>query len=101
MRMIDADALIECIKDDLYDRSSMWYRLIIDAVVKCIESQKEIKIPEKDKMKNDYECLGTVLEMVNPFEDEYLERCVVEMRVDDVQRAIIQAMKDLEAFIMM
>lgn len=103
MKMIDADALIECIKDDLYDRSNEWYRLIVDAVVKCIENQEEIKIPDKDKLKTDYACFGTVLEMAFPYDDkdEYIERCVVEMRVDDVQRAIIQAMKDLEAFIMM
>lgn len=103
MRLIDADALIECIKDDLYEKSDMWYKLIADALIKCVENQNEIKIPEKDKLKNDYACLGTVLELAFPYDEynEYLERCAIEMRIDDVQRAIIQAMKDIEAFIMM
>ena len=45
MRLIDADALIECIKDDLYNSYSddQWYRLIADALIKCINDQPTIK----------------------------------------------------------
>lgn len=42
MRLIDADALIECIKDELYDNSSYWYKLIADALIKCIQDQPTI-----------------------------------------------------------
>lgn len=45
MRLIDADALIECIKDDLYMsyQEDQWYRLIADALIKCINEQQTIK----------------------------------------------------------
>ena len=45
MRLIDADALIECIKDDLYMsyQEDQWYRLIADALIKCINEQPTIK----------------------------------------------------------
>ena len=46
MRLIDADALIECIKDDLYKsyKDDQWYRLIADALIETIEDQPTIEI---------------------------------------------------------
>lgn len=98
MRLIDADALIDGIKDNLYGRSDTWCKPLADALIKCIDAQDTIDIPEKDKLKNDYACLGTVIDMMFPY-NECEERTVIEMRVDDVQRAIIQALKDLENII--
>ena len=43
MRLIDADALIDCIKDELYNQADDWYRLIADALIKCINDQPTIK----------------------------------------------------------
>lgn len=43
MRLIDADVLIECIKDELYDNASYWYKLIADALIKCIRYQPTIE----------------------------------------------------------
>ena len=48
MRLIDADALIECIKDDLYDNASFWYKLIADALIKCIQDQPTISDPVRN-----------------------------------------------------
>lgn len=44
MRLIDADALIECIKDDLYNsyKDDQWYRLIANALIECINEQQTI-----------------------------------------------------------
>lgn len=44
MRLIDADALIECIRDDLYNsyKDDHWYRLIANALIKCINEQPTI-----------------------------------------------------------
>lgn len=42
MRLIDADELIECIKDELYDNASFWYKLIADALIKCVQDQPKI-----------------------------------------------------------
>lgn len=46
MRLIDADALIECIKDDLYNsyKDDQWYRLIADALIDTIAAQPTIEI---------------------------------------------------------
>lgn len=38
MRPIDADELIDSIKDDLYDRAGYWYKMIADALIKLIQS---------------------------------------------------------------
>lgn len=38
MRPIDADELINSIKDDLYDRAGYWYKMIADALIKVIQS---------------------------------------------------------------
>ena len=43
MRLIDADALIECIKDELYDNESYWYKLIADALIEVINNMPTIK----------------------------------------------------------
>ena len=58
MRLIDADALIDCIKDDLYNsyKDDQWYRLIADALIETIEDQQTItkwipcseRLPETD-----------------------------------------------------
>lgn len=101
MRPIDSDALIECIKDEMYNRTDFWYKLIADALIKCIDEQDTIEIPSKEKLKNDYACLSTIMDMMYPYEDDpRTERTVVDMRIDDVQRAIIQAQKDLEMLMM-
>lgn len=49
MRLIDADVLIESIKDDLYYQSEIWYKIICDSVIKCIEQQEMIY--DKRRMK--------------------------------------------------
>lgn len=49
MRPIDADELIDSIKDDLYDRSGYWYRMIADALIKLIQSMPTLgSEPDQD-----------------------------------------------------
>lgn len=49
MRPIDADELIDSIKDDLYDRAGYWYRMIADALIKLIQSMPTIgSEPDQD-----------------------------------------------------
>lgn len=43
MRPIDADELIDCIRDDLYDKSGYWYKMIADALIKVINNMPTIK----------------------------------------------------------
>ncbi len=38
MRPIDADELIDHIKDELYDNAGYWYKMIADALIKVIQS---------------------------------------------------------------
>ena len=38
MRAIDADDLIDHIKDELYDNAGYWYKMIADALIKVIQS---------------------------------------------------------------
>lgn len=42
MRPIDADELIDHIKDELYDNAGYWYKMIADALIKVIQSMPTI-----------------------------------------------------------
>lgn len=52
MRPIDADELIDSIKDDLYDRAGYWYRLIADALINLIQSMPTLG-SEPDQNRDD------------------------------------------------
>ena len=96
MKMIDADALIECIKDELYYTSDYWYKLIADALIKCINDQPTIKAytatKDLENLQNDIECLRTVEDSLRMVDDE-MTLCM--MRIDDIQRAINQGIFDI------
>lgn len=90
MRLIDADTLIECIKDELYDNASFWYKLIADALIKCIQDQPTI-VDTKD-LYVDMRCLETLADELDPIDNDSSE---IHMRVDDIQRALYGAAQDL------
>lgn len=86
MRLIDADALTDCIKDELYDQADYWYRLIADALIKCINDQPTIKADpvRHGKLMIDYRCSNCrqtfrdVIDFIYPFDEKsiaYCKRC--------------------------
>lgn len=90
MRLIDADALIECIKDELYDKSSFWYKLIADALIKCIQDQPTIV--KSEDLYVDMRCIETLDDELDPIDDD---TSLIHMRIDDVQRALYSAAQNL------
>lgn len=49
MRPIDADELIDHIKDELYDNAGHWYKMIADALIKVIQSMPTLgREPDQD-----------------------------------------------------
>ena len=95
MRLIDADALIECIKDDLYKsyKDDQWYRLIADALIQTIEDQPTVV--DGRKLFVDMRCLETLTDELDRLDhnDDYTS--LIHMRVDDVQRALYATAQDL------
>lgn len=67
MRLIDADELIDCIRDDLYDRAGYWYKMIADALIEVINNMPSIKTDPEPSV----------------YDDSHLDQIVDDMLHDD------------------
>lgn len=65
MRPIDADALIEGMMDELYDRSDYWYKMIVDVLVVYINNMPTIDIDQQIQCYDDYDKLDLIKKIVS------------------------------------